>query len=134
LFDLDHFKQVNDTHGHIAGDAVLHGVAAFVARLIRTEDVFARYGGEEFVVLVRGIPHENVVRFAERVRKGVEALAIPWEKALLTARVSVGVASLREEGRAGAAAGVSGGEALLELADSRLYQAKAAGRNCVIAS
>lgn len=133
LFDLDHFKQTNDTHGHIAGDAVLHEVSALVARLIRTEDVFARYGGEEFVVLVRGIPHENVARFAERIRHGVEELGIAFERKTLHARVSLGVASLTEEGaqpvsKRGAAAAA---EALLELADSRMYKAKQAGRNRV---
>jgi len=136
LFDLDHFKQTNDTYGHVAGDAVLHAVGGLVAKLIRTEDVFARYGGEEFVVLVRGIPHENVVRFAERIRHGVEELSIPWESQKLTARVSIGVSSLIEEGTPplstrGASAT---GEALLELADARLYQAKAAGRNRVVAA
>jgi diguanylate cyclase (GGDEF)-like protein len=135
LFDLDHFKQTNDTYGHVAGDAVLHSVAGLVSRLIRTEDVFARYGGEEFVVLVRGIPHENVARFAERIRHGIEELAVPWETQTLTARVSLGVASLAEDGaqpisKRGASAT---GEALLELADARLYKAKAAGRNRVVA-
>ena len=79
LFDLDHFKKVNDTHGHLAGDVVLRVVAAQVQKTIRTEDVLARYGGEEFVILVRGIPHLNSAHFAERVRKAVERLSIPWE-------------------------------------------------------
>ena len=142
LFDLDHFKKTNDTHGHIAGDTVLHGVAAMVARLIRTEDVFARYGGEEFVVLVRGIPHSNVARFAERMRKGVAELSIPWTPTALTARISVGVASLDEgtgdlaaPGPAAADEAVPAvaGEGLLKRADARLYRAKEAGRDRVVA-
>ena len=76
MFDLDHFKRVNDTHGHLAGDEVLREVAALVSRLIRAEDVFARFGGEEFVVLVRGIEHDNATRFAERMRSAVERLEV----------------------------------------------------------
>ena len=128
LFDLDHFKKVNDTHGHLAGDVVLRVVAAQVQRTIRTEDVLARYGGEEFVLLVRGIPHSNVNHFAERVRKAVERLVIPWEHMQLRATISVGVASLSECGDAAA------GETVLHRADERLYKAKSGGRNRVISS
>jgi two-component system, cell cycle response regulator len=71
LFDLDLFKRVNDTYGHLAGDDVLRDVSALVSRLIRSEDLFARFGGEEFIILVRGISHTNVGRFAERVRAAV---------------------------------------------------------------
>lgn len=134
LFDLDHFKQTNDTYGHSAGDAVLKAVSNLVARLIRTEDVFARYGGEEFVVLVRSIAHDNVVRLAERIRKGVEELEIYWENQTLSARVSMGVASLDDESAANSGADWPGpsGEALVALADARLYQAKDAGRNRIV--
>ena len=128
LFDLDHFKKVNDTHGHLAGDVVLRVVAAQVQRTIRTEDVLARYGGEEFVVLARGIPHTNAIHFSERVRKAVERLTVPWEHVQMKATISIGVSSLSElpEG--------ANGEAALHLADERLYRAKAGGRNRVIGS
>src|SRR5580704_12346896 len=76
LFDLDNFKLVNDTYGHLAGDEVLREVAALISRMIRTEGVFARFGGEEFVVIVRGIEHANVARFAERIGAAVERLEI----------------------------------------------------------
>jgi two-component system cell cycle response regulator len=79
LFDLDHFKKVNDTYGHLAGDDVLRDVSALMQRLIRAEDVFARFGGEEFVLLVRGIEHGNLGRFAERLRTAVERLEIATE-------------------------------------------------------
>jgi diguanylate cyclase (GGDEF)-like protein len=128
LFDLDHFKKVNDTHGHLAGDVVLRVVAAQVQRTIRTEDVLARYGGEEFVLLVRGIPHRNVAHFGERVRKAVDRLTVPWENIQLKATISVGVASLSELDA------TATGEILLHRADERLYRAKSAGRNRVIAS
>jgi diguanylate cyclase (GGDEF)-like protein len=127
LFDLDHFKKVNDTHGHLAGDVTLRLVAAQVQRTIRTEDVLARYGGEEFVILVRGVAHANSARFAERVRKAVERLTIPWENVQLRATISVGVSSLAELPEGGQT-----GDALLHLADGRLYEAKAGGRNRVV--
>ena len=124
LFDLDHFKRINDTHGHLAGDEVLREVAALVSRMIRVEDVFARFGGEEFVVLVRGIEHENIARFAERLRAGVERLEIPAESVVLHATISVGFVSLSQlpEGERTA-------EGLLRAADERLYRAKTGGRN-----
>jgi diguanylate cyclase (GGDEF)-like protein len=125
LFDLDHFKQVNDTYGHLAGDDVLRQVTQQVLRTIRVEDVLARYGGEEFVVLVRGIEHPNVVVFGERLRRAIERLVIPWEGKGLRATISVGVASSSECGDMATA------EALLFLADERLYRAKNDGRNRV---
>jgi two-component system, cell cycle response regulator len=124
LLDLDHFKRVNDSHGHQAGDAVLRVVAAQISRLIRAEDVFARYGGEEFLVIVRGIAHANVALFAERIRKAVEQLSIPIGDVRLRASISMGVASLSE-------CPTRSVESLLQLADQRLYEAKAAGRNRV---
>ncbi len=124
LFDLDHFKKVNDDHGHQAGDAVLRVVAAQVARVIRTEDVFARYGGEEFAVIVRGISHANVAVFAERIRRSVAELEIPYGEARLRATISAGVASLHQCGERTA-------DALVTLADERLYRAKSSGRNRV---
>ena len=125
LFDLDHFKRVNDSVGHQAGDAVLRVVAAQVQKSIRTEDVLARYGGEEFVVLVRGIEHRSVLVLADRIRMAVDRLSIPWESRTLKVTVSVGVASLAECGPKATM------EALVALADERLYQAKAGGRNRV---
>jgi two-component system, cell cycle response regulator len=126
ILDLDHFKDINDTHGHLAGDEVLRDVAALVQRLVRAEDVFARFGGEEFVLLVRGIEHGNVGRFAERVRTSVERLEMSYEAAALHVTVSLGYAStseLPEDQR--------DSESLLRLADERLYEAKTAGRNRV---
>jgi two-component system cell cycle response regulator len=126
LFDLDHFKRVNDTHGHLAGDDVLRDVSALVQRLIRVEDVFARYGGEEFVVLVRGIEHDNLGRFAERIRAKVEALEVASNSAVLRVTISAGYASFSELTPQQRTA-----EGLLRLADDRLYRSKDAGRNSV---
>jgi two-component system cell cycle response regulator len=127
LFDLDHFKRMNDTHGHLAGDEVLRVVSANVARLIRTEDVFARYGGEEFVLLARGIDNKNLFLFSDRIRRGIEKLEMPWEGITLRATISVGIATLAECGDRAT------GEAMLLLADERLYRAKSLGRNRVCA-
>ncbi len=125
MFDLDHFKEVNDSHGHLAGDAVLRAVAASVQKLIRAEDVFARYGGEEFVLLVRGISHESVHLVADRVRTTVERLSIPSNGLTLSVTISVGVSSLDEMPPQTTI------EALINLADERLYRAKEGGRNRV---
>jgi len=130
LLDLDHFKKINDTYGHLVGDDVLREVSALAQRLIRAEDVFARFGGEEFVVLVRGIEHANVGRFAERMRVAVEGLEIAASGApghLVHVTVSAGYASLAEvRVESGKEA-----EGLLRLADERLYRSKDAGRNRV---
>ncbi len=128
LFDLDHFKKVNDTHGHLAGDEVLRRVSASVGKMIRAEDIFGRYGGEEFIIIVRGIEDPNVKMFGERVRRCVEKLAMPFGDAIIAATVSVGVAALDECGDLGTS------EAVLLLADERLYRAKQTGRNRVCAT
>jgi diguanylate cyclase (GGDEF)-like protein len=104
---------------------VLRAVCGEVQRQTRSEDVFARYGGEEFVVLVRGIEHKSVAVFAERLRRSVELLAIPWDPDALRVTVSLGAASLHECDRQAAA------DALVLLADERLYRSKAEGRNRV---
>ena len=125
LLDLDHFKQINDRHGHLAGDAVLRAVGANLHGQTRAEDIFARYGGEEFIVLTRGIEHKNVAVFAERLRQSVELLSIPWEPRPLRVTVSLGAASI-DECESGAPPDV-----LILLADERLYRSKAEGRNRV---
>jgi two-component system, cell cycle response regulator len=126
MFDIDHFKRVNDTLGHLAGDEVLREISALVARLIRQEDVFARFGGEEFVVLARGIDGVGAGRFAERLRLAIERLEVAAESSVVRVTISLGYASLEELGE-----GQRTVEGLLRLADSRLYSAKSGGRNRV---
>ena len=129
LLDVDHFKRVNDTHGHLAGDDVLRELAALVQRMIRAEDVFARFGGEEFVVLVRGIEHDNVGRFAERIRLAVEKMEVASdsiEGGVLRVTISLGFATFGELD-----AGERTADGLLRLADARLYRSKQDGRNRV---
>ncbi len=126
MLDLDRFKDVNDVHGHLAGDMVLRVVAAHMAKLIRIEDVLARYGGEEFVILVRSTAHGDAAKLAERVRSTVESLQITaTEGTTLTVTTSIGVSSLAE------LAPEAGGTELIATADARLYRAKMDGRNRV---
>ncbi len=126
ILDIDHFKRINDSHGHLAGDDVLREVAYLVQRMIRTEDVFARLGGEEFVVVVRGISHANVGRFAERLRLAVSELQVFSEGTTLGLTVSVGFALLDELPEDARVA-----DGLVRLADERLYRVKSSGRNGV---
>ena len=123
--DADHFKNVNDTHGHAAGDAVLRAIAQFLADTMRSEDVVARYGGEEFVIVMRGVTSIGVLAVAERVRAGVEALAIVHEARPVPVTVSIGGATQSAE------RGYEGVEELLAAADAALYRAKESGRNRV---
>ncbi len=126
LLDLDHFKLTNDRCGHLAGDQLLRFVASQVTKSIRTEDVFARWGGDEFVVLVRGIDHQNVALFANRLCAAVEHGRVEWAGVALRSTVSVGVASIEECKNRSALT-------LMALADERLYRAKTSGRNRVVA-
>jgi diguanylate cyclase (GGDEF)-like protein len=123
MFDLDHFKEVNDTHGHLAGDAVLKTLAHTIKTRIRTEDIFARYGGEEFAIILPEIDGHNAHQFAEKVRRVVETTEFHFEAAKIPVTISMGVATLDLEEPAAAA--------LIKRADERLYEAKSSGRNCV---
>ena len=125
--DLDHFKKINDTWGHPAGDLVLEEFAKLVLATIRREDVFARVGGEEFFVLCRGTELEQAAALAERLRANVERHKFVWEGNRIPVTVSIGVAASRE-------GGIDTPEALQDVADHRLYDAKAAGRNRVAAA
>ena len=119
--DLDHFKAVNDTHGHAAGDAVLTGVAAILRRELRGQDVIARVGGDEFVALAEGIGDERkIATIAARIIAGLEALVpVPGQ----AARVSASIGAVL----AGPGA-VAGPDDLMRAADGALYAAKHAGR------
>lgn len=123
LLDIDHFKAVNDVHGHPAGDSVLRRVAKVLRAALRPEDVVARYGGEEFVVLTREHAAERVTRVAERLRCAVERTAIRASEREIRVQVSVGAVCLRPEDIC------AGPSALVATADRALYVAKNAGRN-----
>jgi diguanylate cyclase (GGDEF)-like protein len=127
MIDLDHFKQVNDSHGHPAGDEVLKAFARTLRTHVRQADVVARCGGEEFAVILHSADLQTAVMVGEHIRQAVEQLAIevgPGRFVRITA--SVGAASTTEHG--------TDRVALMRIADQALYQAKALGRNRVVAA
>ena len=130
LLDIDHFKQVNDTYGHLVGDRVLVSVGQIVARVMRDSDVCARYGGEEFLVIMPNTPLVGATNVAERLRECVESHKFngnrePAGTGEIRVTVSIGVASLGDT--------IDSEEMLVNAADKNLYRAKHAGRNQVIA-
>jgi diguanylate cyclase (GGDEF)-like protein len=124
MIDIDHFKQINDTLGHRAGDQVLRALASSTKRQLRSGDLFARYGGEEFVAVVRCANHDYMVRLAERLCASLAATRMDVGTGAICITVSVGVALWSE-------CASDNHLALLDLADTRMYRAKAAGRNGV---
>ena len=132
MIDVDHFKRINDCHGHLAGDDVLRQVAHRVEGQVRDSDVAARYGGEEFVILLPGTGRDAGGLLAERIRRAVaeEAFAITGNASEpLPVTVSIGVAEHRSAAEHEDLKVV--GERLIALADLALYEAKAGGRNIV---
>ncbi len=125
IIDIDHFKQVNDTYGHAAGDLVLRELAACMDALRRVEDMLGRWGGEEFLAILPHTSPSGATRAAERMRAAVEACHIVTaEGATVRATVSIGCASARG----------AWDRRLLKLADDALYEAKSLGRNRVVGS
>jgi diguanylate cyclase (GGDEF)-like protein len=125
MFDVDLFKRVNDTYGHLAGDFVLTRLAKVASATCRTEDVFARYGGEEFGILCRGVALANAGVLAERLRSTVEATVFEHEGHRLPVTISAGVAAHPE-------IPIDTGPQLIAAADAALYEAKRGGRNRVL--
>ena len=125
MIDVDHFKRVNDTWGHLAGDAVLKGIADRINETIRTEDIFARFGGEEFVLLLTEQTGEEAVLVAMRIRTLIGSEPFEHERAKIEVTVSIGVATY-------AGGNYSSPAALIAAADTALYEAKHAGRNRVV--
>jgi len=124
LLDLDHFKRVNDEHGHLVADRVLANVGHALTDSCRTEDAVFRYGGEEFCILVRGLDTPSLMQMAERIRTMVAGLSVDVEGGCVQVTTSVGVATLNLEDKPDA-------EEILLLADRALYRAKTFGRNRV---
>jgi two-component system cell cycle response regulator len=125
LFDLDHFKLINDQMGHLAGDFALRELAARVKASVRREELFARFGGEEFAIVLPETTCEGACIAAERIRSLVEKTPFEFEGHSFGITISLGI-------------GMTTGEAslspedLIRLADDKLYQAKSNGRNCVV--
>jgi len=129
MLDIDHFKKVNDTYGHLVGDEILKGLAKLILRRVRTTDIPARFGGEEFIIILVGQEKENAFKVAETLRKRVEEHKFPVsleDKPHLSITISLGVSSCPEDSK--------DDEALVKIADDALYQAKKGGRNKVCLS
>jgi len=123
LADLDHFKSINDTYGHLAGDAVLREAAGRILSAVRSYDAVGRYGGEEFLILLAGCSNDaDMVKQAERLRAAVSAGEIHTSEGPINVTLSVGIAS---------SADISDAEGLIRAADAALYRAKRSGRNRV---
>jgi diguanylate cyclase (GGDEF)-like protein len=124
MLDLDHFKQVNDTFGHAAGDMVLVQFADLLRSMLRSSDWACRYGGEEFVLIIPSIELEALVQRVEQLRSRMETLQLEFQGHCIGAlTLSAGVAIFPQHG--------TSVEQILQLADEALYQAKQGGRNCV---
>ncbi len=126
FLDLDHFKRINDNHGHQAGDAVLKKAASIFSDIMRTTDVLARYGGEEFVVLLADTPSNIAFEIAERIRKTIADTAFKINNNdTLNLTVSIGLATLGEHKQ------ITTTQQLVHTADEAVYAAKTSGRNQV---
>jgi diguanylate cyclase (GGDEF)-like protein len=126
MLDLDHFKNINDTHGHSAGDATLRHVAAAIDGALRAPDLVGRYGGEEFLVILPNAGESAAARVADRLRDEIERSGLEIDGASVAVTASIGVATLTD--------GTADFDALVRAADEALYAAKARGRNCVVAA
>jgi diguanylate cyclase (GGDEF)-like protein len=123
MFDIDHFKRVNDTHGHLVGDEAIKHVATRAVAILRVTDFVARYGGEEFVALLPGEEVSGAAKAAERLREAAAKPFTALAEVPLSVTISLGVAGLRAD--------TADGKALLGEADKALYASKAGGRNRV---
>jgi diguanylate cyclase (GGDEF)-like protein len=124
MFDIDEFKRINDTYGHLAGDHVLKQLAATIRSRIRREDILSRYGGEEFAIILPEIDNYNAMQFAEKIRGLIEMNSFRFEDSDIPVTISVGVASIQPA--------FQESSDFIRVADEKLYAAKDAGRNRVV--
>ena len=127
LLDIDHFKTINDSHGHSAGDFILSSVAEIMRQHIRKSDLAVRFGGDEFLLILFDNDKRGAMRVAERIRTDVASRNFPFDGRRVPVTVSSGVSAYPEDG-------MRTSQELLDKADQALYDAKAAGRNVVRAS
>lgn len=121
MFDIDHFKRINDNYGHLAGDQVIRQTAKLLKDTMRNTDIAGRYGGEEFVVILIDTTQENAVTFCERLRQLIEQSAVKWENETIRYTISLGVSELNTS--------FANHQQWLEHADHALYHSKENGRN-----
>ncbi|OGQ47493.1 MAG: hypothetical protein A3I05_02340 [Deltaproteobacteria bacterium RIFCSPLOWO2_02_FULL_44_10] len=126
MIDIDYFKNVNDTYGHLAGDFVLSHIATKIKSMIRNEDILCRYGGEEFALILRGTDHNGALLLAERIRVAVGDTFTEFEAQQISVTISTGVATLHDDNFKNA-------DEFIAKADAYLYKSKQQGRNCVTA-
>lgn len=124
MFDIDHFKKINDTHGHQAGDLVLTEIAGLVKAGVRNADILARYGGEEFIIGLPETDEANAKNLADRLRTAVEKHEFVFEGTRIPVTISVGVTSFQKTPEEKV-------EGFIKDADTALYRSKESGRNCV---
>ena len=129
MLDIDHFKHVNDTYGHQAGDVVLKKVADLIQQNVRTHDILARYGGEEFIAVLPAAEKKEAIALAERLRHKIERTVIPTDSGNIRITASFGISSLPLSEQMSNGSDI---QALIEEADSMLYKAKRNGRNTVM--
>lgn len=122
MLDLDHFKNVNDTYGHLVGDRLLHYIAATMQQSIRSVDVLGRYGGEEFIIIFPDTDIKTACLIAERVRNNVAAKPYIIDEHSILSTISIGVSEYHHD---------DNNEKILQRADAALYKAKHSGRNCI---
>ena len=122
MFDIDHFKKINDNYGHPAGDEVIRHTARIVKANMREIDIAGRYGGEEFVVILVNADENGATHFAERMRTAIESKMVTHEQHTIPFTISLGIAQLTDD--------IDSAEAWMEAADQALYLAKRGGRNC----
>jgi two-component system, cell cycle response regulator len=124
IFDIDHFKKINDTYGHLAGDHVLKQLARVIKSRIRREDILSRYGGEEFAIILPEIDQANAAQFAEKIRRLVEKAVFRFEETDIPVTISIGVSACSDEH--------TDVNEFIKVADDKLYEAKMQGRNRVV--
>ena len=127
MVDIDHFKRINDDHGHLAGDRALVAAAAALRDCLRQGDLIGRYGGEEFLIILPGTLEENALEVAERCRRAIGALVIDANGVSLPLTASVGLACR-------ACSHIHDSDHVIHLADEAMYEAKKSGRNRVVAA
>ena len=125
MIDADHFKKINDQHGHLSGDAVLKEIANIIQENVREIDIVGRFGGEEFCVVLPDTDQDGAIVVAQRIRKSTEKRSIKAYDSTLHVTLSIGIAIYPSDGKLL--------EELMDKADWALYRAKSQGRNCVVA-
>jgi diguanylate cyclase (GGDEF)-like protein len=125
VIDLDHFKRINDSHGHDAGDAVLRETTQIIHKNTRATDLFVRWGGEEFILFCEGVDSQQAIALAEKIRVSVEAMKMRYREDIIPVTVSIGIAIAEPQ---------ESFDDLFHRADQALYRAKHRGRNCITLS